>query len=219
MRKCILPALCLGAVCLTLSGCAGSGEPFTEQHYTPEEEIREIQLDVRGRTIEVAVSEDGQVHLQYAENSKESYDIAVSDGVLTVTSVSDKDWTDYIGGSPAAEDRRMVLELPAEGLETLILSTTNEDMALPDLTVSGSVSLSNNGGDITFGTLDAGSGLTFWVKNGDLTGTVAGSEDDYTITAEVKKGECSLPAAQEGGGKPLQVSGNNGDIAIAFAGD
>ena len=52
----------------------------------------------RDRAVEVVRSQDAQVHIQYAENSKEYYEISVSDDqVLTMTSASDKAWTDYVG--------------------------------------------------------------------------------------------------------------------------
>ena len=55
-------------------------------------------------------------------------------------------------------------------------------------------------------------------KNGDITGAIVGSYDDYAITCTVKKGESSLPEDKEGGSKTLTVSNNNGDIAIDFVG-
>ena len=101
-------------------------------------------------------------------------------------------------------------------MENLTLSTTNEDISLPELSVTGSVSISSNGGDISFETLDVGSALTLNVKNGDISGTVVGSYDDFAIQTKIKKGESSLPDEKDGGEKTLNVSGNNGDVNIEF---
>ena len=99
MKKIISLVLCLILGSFILSGCSNSSEPFEEKSYTSDTQINEINLDVRDREIEVSLSEDEQVHIQYYENSKEYYDISVSDeNVLTMTSASDKEWTDYIGG-------------------------------------------------------------------------------------------------------------------------
>ena len=123
--------------------------------------LSEINLDVQDREIEVTLSEDEQVHIQYSENSKEYYDISVSDeNVLTMTSASNKEWTDYIGRKPSAEDRKISLQIPDELLENLTLSTTNEDITLSALAVTGSISISSTGGNITFGDLDVGNALT-----------------------------------------------------------
>ena len=129
-----------------LAGCSSESEPFEQKSYTSDTQISGIHLDVQDREIEVLLSEDEQVHIQYSENSKEYYDISVSDGVLTMTSASSKEWTDYIGVKPAAEDRKISLQIPDTLLENLTISTTNEDITLSPLAVTGSISLSSNGG-------------------------------------------------------------------------
>ena len=217
MKKLTLLGLCLVLGCFLLAGCPDSGEPFEEKSYTPDAAVTEVRLDVQDREIEVSLSEDELIHIQYFENSKEYYDISVSDGnVLTMTSASGRSWTDYIGMKAAAENRKIALQVPDALLDALTLSTTNEDISLPALAVAGSVSLSSNGGNITFGELDVGDALSLTVKNGDISGTIAGSYDDFSIQTEIKKGESNLPEEKDGGEKTLQVSGNNGNVDIAF---
>ena len=216
MKKIISLALCLVLGSFVLAGCSDSSDPLEEKSYTPDTQVREINLDAEDREIEVSLSPDEQVHIEYWENSKEYYEIAVSDGVLTMTSASSKEWTDYIGVKSSDEGRKISLQIPDALLENLTLSTTNEDISLPELSVSGSVSISSNGGDISFETLDVGSALTLNVKNGDISGTVVGSYDDFAIQTEIKKGESSLPDEKDGGEKTLNVSGNNGDVNIEF---
>ncbi len=97
----------------------------------------------------MSISEDNQIHLVYFENSKETYDITVSDeNTLTVTSANNKDWTDYVGTKPSAENRKISLQIPNALINALIntltLSTTNEDISLPSLTVTGGISISSN---------------------------------------------------------------------------
>ena len=77
--------------------------------------------------------------------------------------------------------------------------------------------LSSNGGNIEFGTLEVGSALSLDVKNGDISGAVAGGYDDFSIQCEIKKGESNLPDQKEDGGKALEVSCNNGDVDVEFA--
>ena len=202
-----------------MSGCSDSSQPFEEKSYTSDTQINEINLDVRDREIEVSLSEDEQVHIQYSENNKEYYDISVSGNVLTMTSASDKEWTDYIGGKPSAEDRKITLQIPDALLENLTLSTTNEDIILFALAVTGSINISSNGGNIAFGNLDVGSALTLNVKNGDISGMIVGSYDDFSIQSEIKKGESNLQDKKDGGEKALTVSSNNGDVNIEFVDD
>ena len=165
----------------------------------------------------MSISEDDQIHISYFENSQETYDITVSDEqVLTMTSASNKDWTDYIGGKPSAENRKILLQIPDALLDTLTLSTTNEDISLPALAITKSINISSNGGNITFENLEVGSAIYLTVKNGDISGTVVGSYDDFAIQTEIKKGESNLPDNKDVGEKTLNVSSNNGDVNITF---
>ena len=220
MKKAILSALCLALSGLVLVGCSSSGEPFEEKSYTPDTQVNAINLDVRDREIEVLLSEDGQIHIQYSENSKEYYDISVSDeNVLTMVGAGNKEWTDYIGGKPSAENRKILLQIPNALLDTLTLSTTNEDISLSALTVTENINLSSNGGDIVFERLAVGNTLCLTVKNGNISGTLIGSCDDFVIASRVKKGKSNLPERKDSGAKMLNVSGNNGDVNIAFVGE
>lgn len=202
---------------LILSGCSNSSQPFEEKNYTSDTEIKEIRLDVRDREIEVSLSEDGKVHIKYYENSKEYYDISVTEeNVLTMTSARDKEWTDYIGGKPSAQNRKISLQIPNALLENLTLSTTNEDITLSALTVTQSINISSNGGNIAFGALSPGSALTLNVKNGNISDKIAGSYEDFAIQSEIKKGESNLPDNKDSGEKKLNVTCNNGDVSIEF---
>ena len=58
--------------------------------------------------------------------------------------------------------------------------------------------------------------ISLTVKNGDISGTVKGSYDDFAIQSEIKKGESNLPDNKDGGEKTLNVSSNNGDVNITF---
>lgn len=217
MKKIILLSVCLLLGSFVLAGCSDSNESFEEKSYMPDTQINGIILDVRDRKIEVSLSEDEQVHIQYSENSKEHYDISVSDeNVLTMASASNKEWTDYVGRKPSAKDRKILLQIPDALLDTLTLSTTNEDISLPVLTVAGSISISSNGGNISFENLEVGNALYLTAKNGDISGTVIGSYDDFAIQTEIKKGDSNLPNNKEGGEKMLNVSSNNGNVKIEF---
>ncbi len=217
MKKIISFVLCLVWVSFILSGCSGSGEPFEGKSYTADMRIREIALDVQDRKIEVSLSEDEQVHIKYSESGKEYYTISVSDeNVLTMVGAHDKEWTDYIGVKASAEERKIMLQIPEACIESLTLSTTNEDITLSALAVTECINISSNGGNIIFECLDVGRGLTLNVKNGDISGAIAGSCDDFSIQSEIKKGVSNLPGDQDSGEKTLHVSSNNGNVNLEF---
>ena len=70
MRKIALTALCLLVSIFSLTGCSSNSEPFEEKSYTADAQISEINLDVRDREIEVALSADEQIHIQYSRDEK-----------------------------------------------------------------------------------------------------------------------------------------------------
>lgn len=218
MKKIILLTLFFALGCLVLVGCSNNNDPFVQKEYIADvSQIQKIGIDVRDRQIEVSISEDNQIHIVYSENSKETYDITVSDeNILTMASASNKDWIDYIGGKPSAENRKISLQIPDTFLDSIVLSTTNENISLQTMAVIGSISLSSNGGCITFENLNVGNSLTLTVKNGDIRGTIIGNYDDFAIQSEVKKGKSNLPDNKKAGERTLSVSGNNGDVDIEF---
>ena len=210
----LLSAFLLGAAVLT--GCAAQDEPYTQKTYTPDEGlVSAVSIDVRDREIEVTPSADELIHIDYFENSREYYDISVSEEhVLTMTAVSEKEWTDLVGGKAPADVRKISLQVPDALLDTLRISTTNADISVDALTLTGDLSLTANGGDISFEPLLVGNEIALDVKNGSISGVVSGGWNDYAISCKVKKGESNLPAQKEGGGKKLSVSANNGNVAI-----
>lgn len=218
MGKIIALLICLVLGAAYLTGCTNNDESFEEKSYTGEgEEITEIYIDVWDRQIEVMLSRDDQVHIDYFENSKEYYDISVSDNhTLIMTAGSNKEWTDYIGGKSAGSSHKILLQIPDTLLAALKLSTTNEDISLSPLTVIGDISLSSQGGNIIFDKIDAQKSISISAKNGDITGSIIGSYDDYAISCDYKKGESNLPSNKEGGTKILTASNNNGNIDIEF---
>ena len=215
MKKIGSCALLCALLLSFLSGCAA--ETFTEEHYAADPaQISQIQLDLRDRQVEVIASTDGQIHLRYSQSDSEFYRIAEKDGVLTMTSESNRKWYQYFGWKTNETHRIVVLELPPEALGSLAISTTNEDIRVSTLSVSDGISLSASGGNIAFDGLRAEGAIFLAVKNGDIQGTILGSYEEYSITCAIKKGESNLASNPNDTGKPLTLSANNGDVAIQF---
>ena len=211
------PSASAALVLTALLGRCAAEESFTAQTYTAEGEVVSVSIDVSDRAVEVAPSEDGMLHIAYYEGEKQSYKIELTgEGALTVQLDLDREWTDFIGTQAAVEYRTIRVELPSD-LTALSVVTTNENVTMSDVTVSESVAVSVNGGDISFGKVSVGTSLVLTVKNGNITGSVAGGWDDFTIDCAVKKGESTLPEHKDGGSKTLSVDCNNGDVKIDLA--
>ena len=214
MKKRLLIAVYLILVSSLFAGC--STEHFTAREYTAEGSlVQSINVDVRDRRIDVSVSNDDMIHIDYFESSKEGYDITLSSGVLTIEGISNKNWADFIGVKPSAENRRISIRIPAGILSSLDMNTTNENITIRDIAVSDSMSLSSNGGNVEFENLAVGKSLSMKSKNGNIKGSVLGGYDDFTINCDIKKGDCNLQN-KDGGEKILNVSCNNGDVNISL---
>lgn len=218
MKRFIVLILSVLFVMTLFAGCSNDADNFESKNYTQEDtQINGVEIDVQDREILVSLSSDDLIHIDYFESDKEYYDLFVSDdGILTMTSENNKEWSDYFGGSTPSEVNRISLQVPESLLSTLILRTSKEDIILPELHIADEISISNNSGDILFDKLDVGNSLNLENKNGDIQGTILGGYDDYYISCEIKKGDCNLPVEKQGGEKALNVTNNNGDIEIQF---
>lgn len=203
---------------IILVGCSSDSVTYEEKNYvTPAADVDTITIDVKDRKIEVFQSEDKKIHISYHESEKEFYEIDLSNNQeLYMRSASKKKWDDYIGKKAAKENRTIQVWIPKESVENLTLKTTNEDIELPPLSLAGVANIEINNGSIYLDKLAADDAVTLKTKNGDISGSIVGSYDDFAILSKVKKGESNLPANKSKGDQTLKVSVNNGDINLEF---
>ena len=206
-------AAIIGMGLCMFSGCSNGGT-FTQSNYSSGEAIiNNVILDVSDREVEVVVSSDNQIHIDYFESEKEYYNFSETGKTLKMTLVFDKEWTDFIGTKADKEYRKIKLEIPDAMLTNLTVTTTNERIKLSELKVKESISLDSNGGGVEIQKLSAGEKISLTSKNADITGSIAGGWDDYTIKVTIKKGNSKL-TDKDGGEKLLIVDCNNGDVDI-----
>lgn len=220
MKKTAAFILCIVTGLALFAGCSGEGEEssFAQKNYTADAaQVQAVEINVIDRKIELEPSSDGQITVDYYESDKEAYDIAVNEeGTLAISCKNSKEWSDYIGGKAAEEYRVIRLHVPEGALASLGITTTNEDVSLPAITLQDSLYVDVNNGNIDLERLDVGSAVSLTAKNGSVTGTIVGGYDDFTVTSDIKKGESNLPKQAGNGQKTLDVSVNNGDIDLQF---
>ncbi|MCI8458162.1 MAG: DUF4097 domain-containing protein [Clostridia bacterium] len=205
------------ALSFALCGCSG-GDTFTQKSYASgENEIEKITLQAEDREVEIDVSGDEKVYIDYFDGQKETIDITVSESKeLTVKRVDHKKWTDFIGTKPAKEYRKIKIRIPDNRIASLTVDTTNEDITVHALSFTQHVSLAANGGNIVCERIRVGESVCLKTKNGNITGTVIGGWDDFSIACKIKKGKCNLPTLKEGGQKSFSADCNNGNIHVEF---
>lgn len=216
MKKLI--ALLFTIVCIfALAGCSND-DVFTEKTYSADKtDVESITVDVEDRELEIYASYDGKINIDYFNGEKEYLDISVSESKeLTVKLIYNKNWTDYVGFKPSADYRKIKIGIPDNAIASFSATTTNENISIGALSLKENLSLKCEGGDVICERVNAGKSVSLKAKNGDITGSIIGGWDDFSISCKIKNGECNLPLNKENGEKKLIADCNNGDIKIEF---
>lgn len=203
----------IAAALIMLAGCTGKEEMKAKSYASGETAVKSITVDVADRRVEITESEDDQVHMDYFEGGNELLHITLAEGGELKCSLSKT--AEIIASKPAEEYRVINLRLPA-GIGKLTVKTTNEEIKIDGIAAEESISLETNGGDILCSRAGVGSEISLSAKNGDISGTVVGGWDDFSIDCRIKKGESNLPEQKSGGSKTFKADCNNGDINIEF---
>ncbi|MCM1259808.1 MAG: DUF4097 domain-containing protein [Prevotella sp.] len=219
MQKKFLLAICM-MVNLTLligTGCSRHDHFIVKSYSSKDDVIESVHIDVANREIEIGASDDNQIHIDYFDNEKEYLDIQVSENHELIIKLSRvKKWTDFIATKAPKAYRRINIQLPNYIISTLSIQTTNESIRVNALAVANSVCLLSNGGNIEVNQISVGQTLDLSTKNGNITGTILGGWDDFSISCSIKKGDCNLPLEKKEGAKGLKVKCNHGNIKLDF---
>lgn len=201
---------------MVFPGCSPNYDFSATSYSSGGDIIEHISLDVRDRIVQIDVSTDNQVHIDYFDSNEEHLSISRSGTTLAASLRYDKDWTDYIGTKkPSSGDRKINIRIPDNQIYSLSVKTTNENITVNGVLVLDSMTLNSNGGDVVCNRAGAGKSIHLTSKNGSIRGTVAGSIDDFSISYSIKKGSSNL-REKSGGTKKLYAECNNGDIDLRF---
>lgn len=214
-KRALLMTAVAALATVTAAGCYDGGT-FSEGQYTAEgSQLNGIVISAEDREIDILPSDDGNVTIEYFESEKEFYSLTEENGVLTMKLEYNKSWTDYIGGKPDENYRKITVKLPSDGMDSIDISTTNESVYIGAISATY-IAIASNGGDVEVNGISAEM-ISLNAKNGDIEGTVAGTYEQYSISCTIKKGESNLPGSKPEGERQLLVDCNNGDIEIKFS--
>ena len=107
------------------------------------------------------------------------------------------------------------LRVRDSGFDALMLDNSNGHSRLGSVKVKTHLQHHSSFGDLSFDGLECPS-LDLRAENGNISGTIIGSESDYKISANVKYGDTNLQGRLEGKNQ-LQVESQFGDVNIHFA--
>lgn len=153
--------------------------------------------------------------------STASGDVALSDFKLSRLDVSTASGGIKLGGikgKPALELETASgsIDISDAQLSALEVSTHSGDVSLDDLKAL-SCSVENTSGRCYMDGFDVDN-LRVSTISGDISGTLSGSEADYSITARTVSGRNSLLNLGGHGKRILELRSTSGDIEVSFAG-
>lgn len=91
-----------------------------------------------------------------------------------------------------AEYRKIQVKIPTNTVIDFSETITNEDIKITSLSFVENVTLNSNGGNIICDHINVGKSINLTAKNGDITGTILGTLDDFSTKFTIKKGKCKF---------------------------
>ena len=225
----ITAAVLLGAGLLIFVGglFAGGNLPpvtYEAKSYAIGEPFTDIRLDTHERDIEFFPSADGTCSVACAETEKNYVNVSVQNGVLTVTSVDERTWTDRLFMSA---DQPLQVRLPEMNYRTLTVESHTGDVTVPDgfsfkniritcstgdvacsASASGAIEIATTTGDISAEGVKADT-LSLSVSTGRVHAASVDCAGDLSIT--VSTGESTLSDVSC---RNLVTRGGTGDITM-----
>ena len=198
---------------------------YETKTYEISEAFRNISIRADVADITFLPAEDGQCRVVCRETEYQSYQVAVSEGVLTVRERQEKKWYERIG--IFTETPSITLYLPDAQVSNLALSASTGrvtvcDVRCKNLTAeidTGDITLKNviaeevlvitaDTGDIRFDGCDAWE-IFAETDTGDITGTLL---SEKVFLAETDTGKIQVPQTTAGG--QCRVTTDTGDIKL-----
>lgn len=190
MKKIILSVILFVCVITILSGCliTEDYDEYERKQFRSADEVAEIIASDISTDYKIQVSDTNEIIVEYSDSADESwYDISVAGGVLKIEKTRN---------TVGVEDNSVVITLPKREYQSIGVETSN--------------------GDIDFeNTLCDKYKCT--VKNGDITGILDGSKNDYLIVIEVTNGDSSLKNNVVDSSKIVEFNVENGDVNVGFS--
>lgn len=212
MKKLIVGVILLAA--LLLAGLRlRSLFDFDEKNYTSEETIKHLQIDDKDTSIEVIGTDDSSINIRYTESSSYKYTFSEQNGSLVVKKKGKaKSFWPFNQGFSFFRDDTVRVEVPQTTLDKLVLTTSNSDISVENLTTDiGELKTTND--EITLEDISFDQKLTARTTNGEInldsvsakaaklntTNDTINLDDlnvQNTLTAKTTNGDISLGTAR-----------------------
>ncbi|MEK5395521.1 DUF4097 family beta strand repeat-containing protein [Paenibacillus sp. FSL K6-2859] len=206
-------SLALFATACTTNSSAdkqGNSTPYEQKSYSVDAgKVNQISLSTTNRKIELVQSTDNEIHIDYFENNKESYELNVTDDKkLVMEAVSNKQWKDYIGLDSDKTHRDIKIAIPNHTASDITLNTSKGDIVVSELNIAGSVHAKTSDGKIDFSNVEMDKDLNIETKNDHAL--LSGVSVKGSIDATLSNGDLEVTKVVVG--DTLKMKAKNGDI-------
>ena len=173
-----------------------------------EDEISSITVSSDTVDVLLAPSEDGSKKVVLRINKDASYDASLTDGVLSVSTLHEKKWYEYINLGFYSSSL-ITVYLPEGDYEKLVISEHTGDITVSDKFIFESITISASTSDITCGA-SAIEDISITVNTGDLYLTSASARSAFLTTSTGDITAAGLTCSEE-----LSLKVSTGDIYLA----
>ena len=210
-----------------LFGCAKDA-PYEKNTYTATTIVTNIDLGEIHSDIEIRQTTDMLCKVDYYTNKYDSYEFTINNSTLYISAVCEHN----VFKTQINKHEKTVIYLPLAFFGNIKIDanagniTLDEKISARDLNIStnagnvnvrgsyDAVSAYVNAGNIYFGGLKSGN-ISASTNVGNITGTINGNKDDYSITATTVVGESNLTDSV-GKKYTLTLSTDVGNISVSF---
>ncbi len=190
MKKAVLSVM-LAVGIVILSGCVVTeqNDEYERKQFRSIDAVTEIAASDISADYTIRVSSDTQeIIVEYSDSSREPwYDISVADGILKIEKTK---------AAVGVEDNSVIITLPEREYQSISVQTSNGGINFENVLCER---------------------YKCSVKNGDITGTLDGSKNDYLIVIEVTNGDSSLKNNVVDSSKIVEFNVENGDVNVGFS--
>ena len=179
---------------------------FETKTYTVSEDFFDISLHCDSEDIQFLPSEDGTCTVVCSTDDDVWHDISVTDKKLSIVTVDDRAWYEYIGiffRSP-----KITVYLPQCEYGALTVDTDTSDVTIPDIFTFESMEIHTDTGDITCSSYVSGA-VTLCSNTGDICADrmIAGS-----MSLSVSTGDVTVRSTRCN--DELSLHGSTGDLEL-----
>lgn len=189
MKKIFLGMILVASMGI-LSGClvTDNDDKYERQQFRSTEEISEIVVTDSSTNYKIQVSDTEELLVKYSDSATQSwYNIDVTDGTLNIEKTKE---------TVGVEENSVIITLPEKEYQSIAIETSNGDVAFENVSFDK---------------------YKCYVENGDITGTLSGSEADYLTVVKIENGDSNLKDNAIESDKSIEFNVKNGNVEVEFS--